>query len=49
MGSADNAPVLKGNYYASGSALIDAGCFQMGTAESSPASAPIEGAGPVGL
>ena len=47
--SAENAPVLTGNYYSSGSALIDAGCFQIGTAESSPASAPIEGAGPVGL
>jgi hypothetical protein len=47
--AADNAPVLDGNYYASGSALIDPGCFQIGTADSSPASAPIEGAGPVGL
>jgi hypothetical protein len=47
--SAESAPVLEGNYYATGSALIDAGCFQIGTADSSPASAPIEGAGPVGL
>jgi hypothetical protein len=47
--SADNAPVLTGNYYASGSALIDPGCFQIGTADSGPAAAPIEGAGPVGL
>jgi hypothetical protein len=47
--TADNAPVLTGNYYASGSALIDPGCFQIGTADSAPASAPIEGAGPVGL
>jgi hypothetical protein len=47
--SADNAPVLTGNYYAGGSALVDAGCFQIGTADSAPASAPIEGAGPVGL
>jgi hypothetical protein len=47
--TADNAPVLTGNYYVSGSALVDAGCFQIGTADSNPASAPIEGAGPVGL
>lgn len=47
--TADNAPVLTGNYYSSGSALIDPGCFQIGTADSAAASAPIEGAGPVGL
>jgi hypothetical protein len=46
---AENAPVLTGNYYASGSALIDAGCFQIGTTDSNPATAPIEGAGPAGL
>ena len=47
--TAENTPVLTGNYFASGSALIDGGCFQIGTADSAPASAPIEGAGPVGL
>ena len=46
---ADNAPVLSGNYYASGSAAIDAGCFAIGTNDPNPASSPIEGAGPVGL
>jgi hypothetical protein len=46
---ADNAPVLSGNYYASGSAAIDPGCFAIGTNDPNPASSPIEGAGPVGL
>jgi hypothetical protein len=47
--AADNAPVLSGNYYASGSPAIDAGCFAIGTNDPNPAASPIEGAGPVGL
>lgn len=47
--TADNAPVLEGNYYESGSPAIDPGCFQIGTAETSAATAPIAGAGPAGL
>jgi hypothetical protein len=46
---ADSAPVLSGNYYASGSPAIDAGCVAIGTNDPNPASSPIEGAGPVGL
>lgn len=47
--TADNAPVLTGNYYESGSAAIDPLCVQIGTTETSAATAPIEGAGPAGL
>jgi nitrous oxidase accessory protein NosD len=47
--TADNAPVLSGNYYEAGNAAIDPGCVQIGTTEASAATAPIEGAGPAGL
>jgi hypothetical protein len=47
--TADNAPVLTGNYYSNGDALIDPSCFQIGTADPSPASAANPAAGPVGL
>jgi nitrous oxidase accessory protein NosD len=47
--TADNVPTLKGNYYSSGTATIDAPCFQIGTADATTAAAPIAGAGPVGL
>ena len=46
---ADNAPVLTGNYYLSGDATVDASCFQIGTAATGNLTAPVDGAGPVGL
>jgi hypothetical protein len=47
--TADNAPSLDGNYYLSGDATVDASCFQIGTKATGTVSAPIDGAGPVGL
>jgi hypothetical protein len=46
---ADNVPTLTNNFYASGSASIDASCFQIGTAEDKPATTANPTAGPVGL
>jgi hypothetical protein len=47
--TAESAPKLTGNFYSSGSAIIDAPCFQIGTADATPAAAPIANAGPIGL
>jgi hypothetical protein len=47
--TAANAPVLMGNYFATGKASIDPSCGQIGTAEMNSATTMITGAGPVGL
>lgn len=47
--TADNVPTMSGNYYSSGSAIIDPSCFQIGTADASPSAVPNPSAGPVGL
>ncbi|HEX4340636.1 MAG TPA: hypothetical protein VH062_32230 [Polyangiaceae bacterium] len=47
--TADNAPVLNGNYFLAGDASFDASCVQVGTTAAGTVSAPIDGAGPVGL
>ncbi|MDB4990109.1 MAG: putative immunogloblin, partial [Myxococcaceae bacterium] len=38
--SADNAPVLKNNSYSSGSPVLEASCFMVGTTDPSPAATP---------
>jgi hypothetical protein len=45
----DNTPELKNNSYTSGSPVIDASCFQIGTTDASPALTPNPSAGPSGL
>jgi hypothetical protein len=47
--TADNAPMLTGNFYAAGTALIDPSCTGIGTKDASPAAAPNPAAGPAGL
>jgi hypothetical protein len=47
--TADNAPIMTGNFYSSGSAIIDPSCFEIGTVDASPVAAQPAGAGPVGL
>ena len=47
--TADNAPTLKGNYYSSGSVSFDPSCSEIGKPDSAPASAPLQGIGPMGL
>ena len=44
--TADSRPTLEGNYYSSGSAIVDASCFQVGTQDDTPAAAPNPVAGP---
>lgn len=41
----ESRPILRGNYYSAGSALVDPTCFQVGTQDESPASAPNPAAG----
>jgi hypothetical protein len=47
--AADNAPIMTNNYYASGNAIIDPSCVQIGTSEAKPAGSANPTAGPVGL
>jgi len=44
-----NAPQLKNNFYATGTAGMDPSCFQIGADEPTPATTPNPAAGPVGL
>lgn len=44
-----NQPELTGDYFAAGKLTVDESCLQIGTAATSPATATIAGAGPVGL
>jgi hypothetical protein len=44
-----NAPIFDGNYFASGTANLDASCVQAGAASINAATMAIAGAGPVGL
>jgi hypothetical protein len=43
----ESAPILRNNYYSAGSALVDPSCFQVGTADESPAAEPNPTAGPL--
>jgi hypothetical protein len=47
--TAENSVQLSGNFYSSGSASLDPTCFEITTADPSPAAAAHAGAGPVGL
>jgi hypothetical protein len=47
--TADNAAVLRNNFYERGAAVFDPSCVQIGTAEPTPATAANPTAGPMGL
>ena len=46
---ADNAPVLRNNFFEGGALLLDASCDRIGTKDSSPAALANPSAGPSGL
>lgn len=47
--TADNVPMLTGNFYTSGTGLFDPSCTGIGTKDASPAAAANAMAGPIGL
>lgn len=47
--TADNAPMLTGNFYAAGTPIVDPSCTGIGTKDTNPATAADATAGPIGL